>query len=127
VVGCLGLGRDLLRAEGHTVYQLTLTGLAELHRPDSAPISQAQHVTDIVTVVEGNNLTDVIMVCHSYAGIPAGQAAAAIGDRLRRVVYVDANVPHDGQSFADGWSPEGRAWLAGRLAELAEHLGGTDP
>jgi pimeloyl-ACP methyl ester carboxylesterase len=54
---------------------------------------------------------------HSYSGIPAGQAAAAIGDRLRRVVYVDANIPIDGRSFADGWSDEGRAWLAGQLAE----------
>ncbi|WP_432938521.1 alpha/beta fold hydrolase [Kribbella sp. CA-253562] len=106
---------ELLRAEGHEVYPVTLTGLAELHQPDSAQTSQAQHVADIVDVA--GKLSDVVVVGHSYSGIPAGQAAAAIGDRLRRVVYVDSNIPLDGQSFADGWSPEGRAWLAGQLAE----------
>ncbi|MGC4943101.1 alpha/beta fold hydrolase [Kribbella sp. DT2] len=106
---------DLLDADGHGVYPVTLTGLAELHRPDSAQTPQAQHVADILDVARP--LSDVVVVGHSYSGIPAGQAAAALGDRLRRLVFLDSNIPIGGQSFADGWSVEGRAWLAGQLAE----------
>jgi pimeloyl-ACP methyl ester carboxylesterase len=107
----------LLRDQGQGAYPVTLSGLAERHGPDSAEVSQAQHVADIVSVIEDNDLYDVVLAGHSYSGVPAGQAAAAIGDRLRRVVYVDSNIPHDGRSFADGWSDEGRAWLEGQLAE----------
>lgn len=106
-----------LREAGHEVYAVTLTGLAERAGADAANVSQAQHVEDIVSVVEGNDLRDVVLAGHSYSGIPAGQAAALIGDRLRRVVYVDSNVPTDGKSFIDGWSDEGRAWVEGQLAE----------
>jgi pimeloyl-ACP methyl ester carboxylesterase len=105
---------DLLRAEGHAVYAVTLSGLAG---PEPAQVGQQQHVADIVSVVEGNDLRDVVLAGHSYSGIPAGQAAARIGDRLRRVVYVDSNIPTDGKSFLDGWSDEGRAWVEGQLAE----------
>ena len=70
-----------------------------------------------MAVVEGNDLRDVVLAGHSYSGIPVGQAAGRIGDRLRRVVYVDSNIPTDGKSFIDGWSDEGRAWVEGQLAE----------
>ncbi|TWD72493.1 pimeloyl-ACP methyl ester carboxylesterase [Kribbella amoyensis] len=106
----------LLRADGHGVYAVTLSGLADRFGPGAEEVGQAQHVADIVAVVEDNDLHDVVLAGHSYAGIPAGQAAAAIGERLRRMVYVDANVPIDGCSFADGWSEEGRAWLTDQLA-----------
>lgn len=107
----------LLRQAGHGVYPVTLTGLAERAGPDSATVSQARHVEDIVSVVESNDLRDVVLAGHSYSGIPAGQAAALIGDRLRRVVYVDSNVPADGKSFIDGWSDEGRAWVEEKLVK----------
>ena len=106
-----------LRAEGHGVYPVTLSGLAEKAGADAASVGQAQHVADVVSVVEDNDLYDVVLAGHSYSGIPVGQAAGLIGDRLRRVVYVDSNVATDGRSFIDGWSDEGRAWVEGQLAE----------
>lgn len=102
-----------LRAEGHGVYPVTLSGVAERHGPDAG---QQEHVDDIVAVIEGHDLRDVVLAGHSYSGIPAGQAAGRIGDRLRRVVYVDSNIPTDGKSFVDGWSAEGRAWVQEQLA-----------
>jgi pimeloyl-ACP methyl ester carboxylesterase len=49
--------------------------------------------------------------------VPVGQAAGRIGDRLRRVVYVDSNIPTDGKSFVDGWSEEGQAWMRDQLEQ----------
>jgi pimeloyl-ACP methyl ester carboxylesterase len=108
---------ETLRQAGHQVFPVTLSGLAERHDAEAAKVGQAQHVADIVSVVEENDLRDVVLAGHSYSGIPVGQAAGLIGDRLRRVVYVDSNIPTNGQSFIDGWSDEGRAWVEGQLAE----------
>ncbi|MFJ8591891.1 alpha/beta fold hydrolase [Streptomyces sp. NPDC093598] len=89
-----------LRGAGHDVHALTLSGLAE--KRDTQPAGQQTHVRDIVEEVERLDLRDVVLVGHSYSGIPVGQAAERIGDRLRRVVFVDANVPVDGESFLSG-------------------------
>lgn len=101
-----------LRADGHGVRPLTLSGLAE---KSGAPAGQQTHVRDIVHEIEGHDLRDVVLVGHSYAGIPVGQAAERIGDRLRRVVFVDSNVPSQGESFVTAW-PDGRAMIEASMA-----------
>ncbi|MDX3457015.1 alpha/beta fold hydrolase [Streptomyces sp. ME02-8801-2C] len=103
-----------LRAAGHEVHPLTLSGLAERR---GEPAGQQTHVRDIVEEVERLDLRDVVLVGHSYAGIPVGQAAEQIGERLRRVVFVDASVPADGKSFLWGWDS------AGVEASIAENGG----
>ncbi|MET8827238.1 alpha/beta hydrolase [Streptomyces sp. NPDC004610] len=92
-----------LWAAGHEVRALTLSGLAER---SGVPAGQRTHVEDIVSEVERADLRDVVLVGHSYSGVPVGQAAERIGERLRRVVFVDANVPVDGESFLDAWPSE---------------------
>ncbi|MFJ8533638.1 alpha/beta fold hydrolase [Streptomyces sp. NPDC093591] len=89
-----------LRSAGHDVHPLTLSGLAE---KQGVPAGQQTHVRDIVEDVERLDLRDVVLVGHSYAGVPVGQAAERIGDRLTRVVFVDAMVPVDGESALSGW------------------------
>lgn len=102
-----------LGAAGHGTHPLTLSGLAD---KQGVPAGQQTHVRDIVDEVERHDLRDVILVGHSYSGIPVGQAAERIGDRLARVVFVDSNVPADGESFASGWSQAGRAMLKASFA-----------
>jgi pimeloyl-ACP methyl ester carboxylesterase len=105
-----------LRAAGHGTHPVTLSGLAE---KQGVPAGQQTHVQDIVAEIELHDLRDVILVGHSYSGIPVGQAAERIGDRLARAVFVDSNVPTDGESFLSGW-PDGRAMVE---ASIAEHGG----
>lgn len=104
-----------LRSAGHGVHALTLSGLADRR---GAPAGQQTHVQDVVGEVERLDLRDVVLVGHSYAGIPVGQAAQRIGSRLTRVVFVDAGVPADGESFVSGW-PDGRAAVEASIAENA--------
>jgi pimeloyl-ACP methyl ester carboxylesterase len=89
-----------LREGGHEAYALSLSGLAEKQR---IPAGQQTHVRDIVDEVGRRDLRDVVLVGHSYSGVPVGQAAQLIGDRLARVVFVDSNVPVDGESFLDSF------------------------
>ncbi|WP_445516716.1 alpha/beta fold hydrolase [Streptomyces sp. NEAU-174] len=101
-----------LRAAGHGAHALTLSGLAE---KQGVPAGQQTHVQDIVSEIERLDPRDVILVGHSYAGIPVGQAAERIGDRLAHVVFVDSNVPVDGESFLSAW-PSGRAVVEASMA-----------
>ncbi|MER7468098.1 alpha/beta hydrolase [Streptomyces sp. NPDC097981] len=102
-----------LREAGHGVHSLTLSGLAGKR---AVPAGRQTHVRDIVDEVERLDLHDVVLVGHSYSGIPVGQAAERIGERLARVVFVDANVPADGESFVSTWW-QGPAKLEAALAE----------
>ena len=103
-----------LVAAGHGTHPLTLSGLADKR---GRTVGQQRHVWDIVDEVESNDLHDVILVGHSYSGIPIGQAAARISDRLTRVIFVDANIPTDGASFVSGWSEAGRAMVEAAIAD----------
>ncbi|MFJ4856478.1 alpha/beta fold hydrolase [Streptomyces sp. NPDC088730] len=101
-----------LRAAGHGAHPVTLTGVGEKR---GLPAGPGTHVADIVDEVERLGLRDVVLVGHSYSGIPVGQAAGRIGDRLARVVFVDAVVPADGESFVSAWW-QGPAALEAELA-----------
>ncbi|MFF7209705.1 alpha/beta fold hydrolase [Streptomyces sp. NPDC008238] len=102
-----------LRAAGHGVHPLTLSGLAE---KQGAPAGQQTHVQDIVDEVERQDLHDVVLVGHSYSGVPSGQAAGRIGERLAQVVFLDSSVPADGEPFVSAW-PDGGAMMRTTLAE----------
>ncbi|NUW37415.1 alpha/beta hydrolase [Nonomuraea sp. SMC257] len=101
-----------LRAAGHGAHPLTLSGLADKR---GVPAGQQTHVEDIVAEVERLDLREVVLVGHSYSGIPVGQAAERIGDRLSHVVFVDSNVPAHGESFVSPWK-EGRAMMEASIA-----------
>ncbi|MET7670614.1 alpha/beta fold hydrolase [Micromonospora luteifusca] len=102
-----------LRAAGHGTHAVTLSGLAEKR---GVPAGQQTHVQDIVDEIERRDLRDVVLVGHSYSGIPVGQAAERIGDRLTRVVFVDSEVPVDGESFASGFW-QGQAAFEAMIAD----------
>src|SRR5690606_41589705 len=65
-----------LRARGHEVGAPTLSGLAG--RGD-VPADQETHVRDVVAEVDRLEPGEVVLVGHSYAGVPVGQAAERIG------------------------------------------------
>lgn len=113
-----------LVAAGHAVTPVTLSGLTESRDIPYAEISQATHVADILAAVEQQAVRDVVLVGHSYAGIPVGQAAARLQDRIVQVVYVDANIPHHGLSMISAWSERGQQLV---LGQIAENGGGWPP
>jgi pimeloyl-ACP methyl ester carboxylesterase len=97
-----------LRALGHEVHAVTLAGLAERAGDDPDKIGLTTHVRDVLAVLEEGDLREVVLVGHSYAGLVAGQAADWARDRVAHTVFLDANLPHDGQAMVDAWSERGR-------------------
>ena len=79
-----------LREAGHTVYPLSLTGLAERVHLASPQVDLETHVADILNLLEYEELREVILVGHSYGGLPVRAAADRASSRIGRVVYVDS-------------------------------------
>jgi pimeloyl-ACP methyl ester carboxylesterase len=88
----------LLRARGHQVYRPTLTGQGERVHLATPEVGFATHVDDVVNTFLFEELEDVVLVGHSYGGMVISGVAERIPDRVRRLVYLDAFVPEDGES-----------------------------
>jgi pimeloyl-ACP methyl ester carboxylesterase len=91
----------MLRRAGQTVFPVTLTGLGERTHLASPDVSLDTHIEDVVNVLFYENLGDVILVGHSYAGMVITGVADRAPERLQQLVYLDASTPADGQSLAD--------------------------
>jgi pimeloyl-ACP methyl ester carboxylesterase len=105
-----------LWAAGHTVYPLTLTGLAERSSEGGPGVDLDTHIADVTTLLDGEDLHDVVLAGHSYAGIVVTGAADRRPDRIGRVVYVDSGPAPHGVSSSDFGPPEERADTAARVA-----------
>lgn len=100
--------RELLESRGHKVYTPTFTGFGEREHLIGRNVGNATHVQDIVNVFKYEDLHDVVLVAHSYAGTVAPGVIAEVGDRIASVIYLDAIVPHSGERIASlmGYVPE---------------------
>jgi pimeloyl-ACP methyl ester carboxylesterase len=107
----------LLRAAGHDVYAPTLTGLADRAHLLRCGVDLTTHIADVADLLVFEDVTDAILVGNSYAGMVITGVAAKVPERLKRLVYLDAYVPEDGQSAVDLWPPERRAFAADAESE----------
>ncbi len=89
-----------LAAAGHEVHTPTLSGLAE-RRAGAGSATLSTHVEELAGLLFFADLRDVVLVGHSYGGMVVSGAAARAHARIARLVYLDAFVPEDGQSFFD--------------------------
>jgi pimeloyl-ACP methyl ester carboxylesterase len=112
---------DLLREGGHKVHVPTLSGLGERSHLARFPITLTDHVDDVVNEMVWHDLSDVVLVGHSYAGFVITGAAERVADRIASIVYLDAFVPGDGQSFEDFMGDK----LTAPLTPVPE-IGGND-
>lgn len=81
------------------------------------------HVRDVVSLLQMEDLRDVVLVGHSYGGMVVTGASGRIPDRVRRVVYLDAFVPEDGRCALDYVVPE----RAARMREEGGRTGFVSP
>ena len=91
----------LLRAAGHQVYTPTLTGLGERSHLASPEVNLSTHIQDILNALLYEDLTDIVLVGHSYSGMVITGVADRAPERVTRLVYLDAFVPEDGQALGD--------------------------
>lgn len=91
----------LLRQGGHEVHAPTLTGLADRRHQLHPGIDLDAHILDVVNLIFYEDLSDVILVGHSYGGMVITGAADRAIERIAQLVYLDAAIPVDGESLLD--------------------------
>ena len=93
---------DLLRDRGHYVFTPTLTGLGERAHLTSPDVNLSLHAQDIANVIKFERLENILLVAHSYGGMPVSAATELIPEGIiRSIMYMDAFYPEDGQSLND--------------------------
>jgi pimeloyl-ACP methyl ester carboxylesterase len=136
---CYNKLSPLLRAEGHLVFSPSLSGCGDRKHLVSAAIDLDTHIADIVNLIEYDDLTDVILVGHSYGGMVITGVADRATARIRDLVYLDAAHPVDGQSlrmaapaqieptYAGMQLQNGAEMVMSPTAGMAGFFGITDP
>ncbi len=107
--------RRRLCADGHEAYAPTLTGQGDRRRELTPTVGIAAHVADLSELLWFEDLHDVHLVLHSYAGVLAGPIAEQAAGRLASVIYLGAFIAQPGQCLLDVEPPE----TARRYRELA--------
>src|SRR3954465_2229032 len=103
----------LLTAQGHRVHAVTLTGVGERVHLMSPLITLETHSADVANTLVFEELQDVVLAVHSYAGMIGTALADRMPGRLRHLVYVDAVVPKPGESWS---GPHASATREARIA-----------
>src|SRR5215813_10708238 len=89
---------DQLRAQGHVVYAPSYTGMGDRAHLLTKDITINTFVEDIVQVIQSEELTNVILVGHSFGGVPISGAADRIPEKIAQLVYLDSVLVESGRS-----------------------------
>ncbi|MFG1972511.1 alpha/beta fold hydrolase [Nonomuraea fuscirosea] len=130
----------LLEAAGHRAFAPSLTGYGDQAHLLGPEVGLDTHVADVVRLITEEDLTEVVLVGHSYAGLVISSVAGQVPDRIAELVYLDAMVPEDGESAEDVMpvtrqlielaAASGDGWRVPPMPELpppAGLFGVTDP
>ncbi len=101
--------RKPLARQGHDVFTPTLTGVGDRSHLNSPSVDLETHIADLLNLIRWEELDDIVLCGHSYAGCVVTGVADRIPERVRALVYLDAFVLEDGQSLHDTLPPEQRA------------------
>ncbi|MDN5843879.1 MAG: alpha/beta fold hydrolase [Alcaligenaceae bacterium] len=112
---------ERLEAAGHRVFAPSHTGMGDRAHLLSRSITIDTFVQDLVGLIEAEDLRDVVLVGHSFAGVPITGVADRIPGRIARLVYFDSIVLESGQT---AFSIYPHDEVQARIAAAGEASGG---
>lgn len=83
------------------IFLPTLTGLGERSHLANEKTDLYTHIEDILQVFKYEDLSNVILIGHSYAGMVISGVAEVIPDKIKLLIYLDAYIPQDGKTAFD--------------------------
>lgn len=107
-----------IRDAGHTAHCPTVAG----NNPgDPRTTGLDVAISSIVDYIEERDLTDVILLGHSYGGMVITGVADRIAERLQRLIYWNAFVPNDGECLNDMVPPHYAGMFDAASAESTDN------
>ena len=97
---------EQLEAKGHQAFAPTIAGHG---KSVDKNVNHAQCTQSIVDSIVGKDLTDIVLLGHSFAGTIIAKVAEAIPDRIRRLIFFNAFVLNDGESLRNNIPPDSQA------------------
>ena len=76
----------LIRA-GHRAHAVTLTGVGERSHLLNRDIGLQTHIQDVLQAIETEEMDNIVLAVHSYAGMVGTGVADQLGPRIRHLVY----------------------------------------
>ncbi|MBB3665556.1 pimeloyl-ACP methyl ester carboxylesterase [Prauserella sediminis] len=83
------------------MYAPTLTGSGDRSHLRTPDTGLSTHVQDVYELLRWEDLSDVILVGHSYGGMVITGVADRAPERIGQMVYLDAAQPLDGEGLVD--------------------------
>jgi pimeloyl-ACP methyl ester carboxylesterase len=115
-------------AAGHRAHAVTLTGVGERAHLLQPNIDLETHITDVMAAMDAEELNDVVLVVHSYAGMLGTAVADRRPEHLRHLVYLDAVLPKPGESWSSTHASATRnARITAALADPLHAFPAPDP
>ena len=111
---------EALRGHGHDVHPVTPPGLGDRAHLATPEVDLDTYISDVVELLESEDLHDVVLVGHSYAGHLVTGVADRIPGRISLLAYLDAGPSPDGAAFMDLQPPAARELIERLVAEAGE-------
>ena len=83
----------MIEEKGHETYAVTLTGMGEMSHLASREFDVETAVQDVISLIEYEDLRDIILLGHSFAGKIVAAAADRIPKRVNTILFLDAYRP----------------------------------
>jgi pimeloyl-ACP methyl ester carboxylesterase len=99
---------DQLEAKGHQAFAPTIAGHG---KGVNKNVNHVQCTQSIVDYIVSKDLTDIVLLGHSFGGTIIAKVAEAIHDRIRRLVFFNAFILNDEESIRDNLPPDSQALL----------------
>ncbi|KAF3916397.1 hypothetical protein ABW21_db0207058 [Orbilia brochopaga] len=112
--------RKHLEAAGHTVHTPTMV----YEDANGKALHTIEEVgKSLLDYIEEKDLNDFVLVGHSWGGIMITHAATKLpAGKIKRIVYHNAFVPHEGEGLLDNVPPIAREFYGGLAAPHAQKL-----
>jgi pimeloyl-ACP methyl ester carboxylesterase len=94
-----------LEEEGHSAYPVTLTGMGERVHLASPGVGIETAIQDVLNVIKYNDLEDLVLVGHSFAGKVVAAVADRAPEKVGLLLYVDALRPEKTRAPQAGFDP----------------------
>ena len=80
----------LMSKAGHRLVTPSYTGLGERAHLAHPAIDLETHIADMLNVIKYEDLSDFVLIGHSYGGMVATGVADRARDKVKQLIYIDA-------------------------------------